>query len=40
MGIPYSEVVMILGFQMASETETSTRISWSRVMASVKKTGK
>jgi hypothetical protein len=37
MGIPYSEVVTILGFQMASETETSRRISWPRVTASVKK---
>jgi hypothetical protein len=37
MGIPCSEVVTILGFQMASETETSRRISWSRVTASVKK---
>jgi hypothetical protein len=37
MGIPYSEVVTILGFQMASETETSRRYSWSRVTASVKK---
>jgi hypothetical protein len=37
MGIPYSEVVTILGFQMASEIETSRTISWSKVTASVKK---
>jgi hypothetical protein len=37
MVIPYTEVVTILGFHMASETETSRRISWSRVTASVKK---
>jgi hypothetical protein len=37
MGIPYSEVVTILGFQMASETKISRRINWSRVTASVKK---
>jgi hypothetical protein len=37
MGIPYSEVVTILGFQMASEKETPRRISWARVTASVKK---
>jgi GTP cyclohydrolase FolE2 len=36
MGIPYSVVVTILGFEMASETETSRGISWSRLTASVK----
>jgi hypothetical protein len=36
MGISYSEVVTILGFQMSSQTENSRRISWSRVTASVK----
>jgi hypothetical protein len=37
IGTHYSEVVTILGFQMARETETSRRKSLSRVTVSVKK---
>jgi hypothetical protein len=37
LGIPYSEVIKILGFQTTNKTESSRRASWSRVTARVKR---
>jgi hypothetical protein len=39
LGIPYSEVITILGFQMTNKTEALRRASWSRVTARVKLKG-
>lgn len=36
LGIPYRDVIEIMGFQLTNETETSRRAIWSRVKANVK----